>query len=71
MLSLANARDEDELRAWDKRVPNLLASEGLEEPQLAYVTEPKVDGLAVSLVYEDGSLRARARRAATARWGRT
>jgi DNA ligase (NAD+) len=54
MVSLANARDEDELRAWQKRVLNLIAKEGLEERPLRYVTEPKVDGLAVSLVYENG-----------------
>jgi DNA ligase (NAD+) len=54
MLSLANARDEDELRAWHKRVTSLLTREGMKDADLRYVTEPKVDGLAVSLVYEDG-----------------
>jgi DNA ligase (NAD+) len=56
MLSLANARDEDELRAWNQRIVNLLARQGLEDPQLEYVVEPKVDGLAISLLYEDGVL---------------
>jgi len=56
MLSLANARDEEELRAWEKRVRNLLAKQGLEDRKIEYVTEPKVDGLAISLVYEDGVL---------------
>ena len=56
MLSLANARDEDELRAWVQRVTNLLAKQGVEDPRLEYVVEPKVDGLAISLVYEDGVL---------------
>jgi DNA ligase (NAD+) len=56
MLSLANARDEDELRAWERRVLNLLAKQGDGEHRLEYVTEPKVDGLAVSLVYENGFL---------------
>ncbi|MGH2978395.1 MAG: NAD-dependent DNA ligase LigA, partial [Solirubrobacterales bacterium] len=55
-LSLANARDEGELRAWEQRVRNLLAKRGLEERAIEYVTEPKVDGLAISLVYEDGML---------------
>ena len=56
MLSLANARDEDELRAWEQRVRNLLAKRELSEREIEYVTEPKVDGLAISLVYEDGVL---------------
>jgi len=54
MVSLANARDEDELRAWHKRVLNLLAKDGIDDAGLRYVTEPKIDGLAVSLVYENG-----------------
>jgi DNA ligase (NAD+) len=56
MLSLANARDEDELRAWEQRVRNLLVKRGLEDRDIEYVTEPKVDGLAISLVYENGAL---------------
>jgi DNA ligase (NAD+) len=56
MLSLANARDEDELRAWEHRVSNLLAKRELAEHEIEYVTEPKVDGLAISLVYEQGEL---------------
>jgi DNA ligase (NAD+) len=56
MLSLANARDETELRDWEKRARNLLAKRGVPEPAIEYVTEPKVDGLAISLVYEQGIL---------------
>ncbi|MFL5825354.1 MAG: NAD-dependent DNA ligase LigA [Thermoleophilaceae bacterium] len=56
MLSLANARSEEELRAWEKRVRNLLEKQGVEDAQLEYVSEPKIDGLAISLVYEDGVL---------------
>jgi DNA ligase (NAD+) len=56
MLSLANARDEEELRAWNQRITNLLVKQGAEDPQLEYVVEPKVDGLAISLLYEDGVL---------------
>jgi DNA ligase (NAD+) len=56
MLSLANARDADELRAWERRVHNLLARRGITGQELEYVTEPKVDGLAISLVYEQGVL---------------
>src|SRR3954466_752108 len=55
MLSLANARNEEELLAWDKRVRNLLAQER-DKVELEYVTEPKIDGLAISLVYRDGVL---------------
>ncbi|MEA2470885.1 MAG: ligase [Thermoleophilaceae bacterium] len=55
MLSLANARNEEELLAWDKRIRNLLAQER-DEIELEYVTEPKIDGLAISLVYRDGVL---------------
>ncbi|HEX8855988.1 MAG TPA: NAD-dependent DNA ligase LigA [Thermoleophilaceae bacterium] len=56
MLSLANARGEDELRAWEKRVRNLLERQGLDDGKLEYVSEPKIDGLAISLVYENGVL---------------
>jgi DNA ligase (NAD+) len=56
MLSLANARNEDELRAWDTRVHNLLQKAGYELDPVEYVVEPKIDGLAISLVYEDGVL---------------
>src|SRR5688572_24944144 len=56
MLSLANARDEEELRAWNTRVLNRLAKQGLEDADLEYVVEPKVDGLAISLLYRDGVL---------------
>lgn len=54
MLSLANARSEEELRAWVDRMRNHLAREGIEDPAFTYVCEPKVDGLAISLRYEDG-----------------
>src|SRR3954462_14374304 len=56
MLSLANARSEAELRAWVERMRNHLAREGIEEPRFEFVAEPKIDGLAISLVYEDGVL---------------
>jgi len=50
MLSLANARKVDDLREWDSRVRRLLGED--ETPR--YVTERKIDGLAVSLRYENG-----------------
>jgi DNA ligase (NAD+) len=49
MLSLANAFSEDELRAFNRRVANLL-----EVPVLAYVTELKIDGVAMALTYQNG-----------------
>ena len=54
MLSLANARDEDELLAWDQRNRRLLEGRGLDETTMRYVVEPKIDGLAISLLYRDG-----------------
>ena len=54
MLSLANARTEEELRAWIARMRAHLAREGIEEPCFQFVAEPKIDGLAISLRYEDG-----------------
>jgi DNA ligase (NAD+) len=56
MLSLANARGEEELRAWVERMRNHLAREGISQSQFDYVCEPKIDGLAVSLLYLDGRL---------------
>lgn len=49
MLSLANAFSEAELRAFDKRIGNFL-----EHNDVAYVTELKIDGVAVALTYENG-----------------
>jgi DNA ligase (NAD+) len=54
MLSLANARSADELGAWIARMRNHLAREGIDDPVFEYVAEPKIDGLAISLVYRDG-----------------
>jgi len=55
MLSLANARNADELRAWEVRVRRL-AEDYEWKGDIEYVTEPKIDGLAISLVYENGAL---------------
>jgi DNA ligase (NAD+) len=54
MLSLANARSAGDLRAWIQRMGNHLAREGIAEPQFEFVAEPKIDGLAISLLYRDG-----------------
>lgn len=56
MLSLANARSEEELVAWVQRMRAHLAREGIADPRFDYVVEPKVDGLAISLLYRDGVL---------------
>ncbi len=52
MLSLANAMDDGELRAFDERVRKELDIDGPVE----YLCEPKLDGLAVELVYRQGRL---------------
>ncbi len=52
MLSLANAFDESEARDFDKRVKKFLGQSG----DINYVAEPKLDGLAVELIYERGFL---------------
>ncbi len=51
MLSLANAFDMDQLRAWHKRAQDLLEGAGFD-----MVCELKIDGLAVALTYEGGRL---------------
>jgi DNA ligase (NAD+) len=56
MLSLANARNEEELAAWVLRSERYLARQGVEMGDVRFVTEPKIDGLAISLVYEEGVL---------------
>lgn len=54
MLSLANCFDADEIRAFDGRVKRYL---GLApDDAVEYCTEPKIDGLAVSLTYENRKL---------------
>jgi DNA ligase (NAD+) len=56
MLSLANARNEEELRAWETRLSNHLKRLDITASEFSYTTEPKIDGLAITLVYEDGIL---------------
>ncbi len=50
MLSLDNAYDEADLRAWDQRIQDALPS----TEQLRYVCELKLDGLSLALHYEPG-----------------
>jgi DNA ligase (NAD+) len=56
MLSLGNVRSEQELRAWIERMRSHLAREGIDDPDFTFVVEPKIDGLAISLLYRDGVL---------------
>jgi DNA ligase (NAD+) len=53
MLSLDNAYNEDELRAFDERVRK---GAGVGDAAIAYVAEMKIDGLSIALTYEDGRL---------------
>ena len=61
MMSLDNAFSEQELLAWGERLERRLGR-GEEEDPVDYVCELKIDGVAVSLVYEDGELRQAATR---------
>jgi len=56
MLSLGNARNEEELRAWENRLANYLKRLDITASEFSYTSEPKIDGLAISLTYEDGVL---------------
>jgi DNA ligase (NAD+) len=62
MLSLDNALNEREVREWVERLRRLLGRTagaepgGLFETSLDFVTEPKLDGVSLELVYEDGRL---------------
>lgn len=58
MLSLENAFSDREVREFDKRVHTLL---GITE-NIRYLCEPKIDGLAIALIYENGVLVAGATR---------
>jgi DNA ligase (NAD+) len=56
MLSLGNVRSQEELLAWVERMRNHLAREGITDPRFTFVVEPKIDGLAISLLYREGLL---------------
>lgn len=51
MLSLDNTYSEEEIRAWGERVQKLL-----ERQRPTYVLNPKIDGLSLELIYEQGRL---------------
>ncbi len=50
MLSLSNAMNEASIRDFDKKVKNLIKTES----DIEYTVEPKLDGLAVEIIYERG-----------------
>ena len=54
MLSLESDKDEAALRRFDQRLRKALASLHPDGEELTYVLEPKLDGLSLELVYEDG-----------------
>ncbi len=59
MLSIDNTYDQEELTAWHRRVISGLGVESNDlfgDAQIEYVAEPKIDGVAISLRYEDGIL---------------
>ncbi len=53
MTSLSNAFDDEDMRNWLARIGRLLP-EGLATSDLEFVVEPKIDGLAIALAYENG-----------------
>lgn len=52
MLSLDNAFSDDDLRGFARRV-----EERLNQQEISFACEPKLDGIAISLIYEEGQLR--------------
>jgi DNA ligase (NAD+) len=50
MLSLGNAFDEGDARSWRERILRVLGTDA----KIAYTVEPKIDGLAIALTYENG-----------------
>jgi DNA ligase (NAD+) len=53
MMSLDNAFDDDEIRAWAQRLARALELDSVDE--LRFSVEPKVDGVAMSIVYDEGT----------------
>ena len=58
MLSLGNAFSEEEVSEFDERIKRQLG----DKVELDFVTEPKIDGVAVNLIYEEGVFRVGATR---------
>ncbi len=53
MLSLSNAFDKSEMQDFIKKINNFL---NLTDPNLEFTSEPKIDGISASLIYEKGIL---------------
>jgi len=56
MISLSNTYNREEVREWEERIRKLLPDDLLSTTAMTYVVEPKIDGAAISLRYENGSL---------------
>jgi DNA ligase (NAD+) len=56
MLSIDSGREAEDVRAFDDRVRRALAGARDDAEAIAYVCEPKFDGLSVEVVYEEGQL---------------
>ncbi|MDX6582222.1 MAG: ligase [Solirubrobacterales bacterium] len=54
MLSLGNARGAEEFRAWEQRLDNRLKRLDIDPGDIRFISEPKIDGIAISLLYEKG-----------------
>ncbi len=55
MLSLNDAFSKEELRAWGKRILKFIPIDDAKESPIEYFCELKMDGLAISLIYENGN----------------
>jgi len=56
LLSLANAFSDDEVRDFDRRLRDVIDQNMAGRDNFQYIVEPKIDGLAVNLRYENGAL---------------
>ncbi len=56
MLSLENGFSDNEIREFEERIKRLLARQGKKNHAINYLVEPKMDGLAVELIYENAIL---------------
>lgn len=57
MLSLENGFSDKEIREFEERIKRLLARQGIINHTINYIVEPKMDGLAVELIYENAILK--------------
>ncbi|WP_435073923.1 NAD-dependent DNA ligase LigA [Halorubrum sp. HHNYT27] len=55
MRSIDSATEADAVREFDDRVRRRLDAEGFDPDEVAYVCEPKFDGLSIEVIYEDGA----------------